>query len=142
VAFASAGAGITIMLSGYASGGQIGLPLAAALTGAVGVSLVSRQPSYGEGALSVGIVSLFALLIMGRFFGELATNQAFLLFLGLLLGWLPELPYVRRLGPRLRGFARVVLIMVPVVVALMLAQQKFVKDSAGTSQEDYMDLGK
>jgi len=149
VALVLAGAGVTVMLSGYASGGEMGLPLAAALAGVVGASLALRKPFYGEGALSVAVVGLFALLVMGRFFGQLATGHAALLFLGLLLCWLPELPYVRRLGPRLRGFARVVLVAVPVAVALTLAQQKFVEESSRTSPgaqepsiQDYMNFGK
>jgi hypothetical protein len=149
VALVLAGAAVTVMLSGYASGGEMGLPLAAALAGVVGASLALRRPFYGEGALSVAVVGLFALLVMGRFFGQLATGYAALLFFGLLLCWLPELPYVRRLGPRLRGLARVALMAVPVAVALTLAQQKFVEESSRTSPgaqepsiQDYMNFGK
>ncbi|HLJ96042.1 MAG TPA: hypothetical protein VKU02_22900 [Gemmataceae bacterium] len=140
VAIAVAGAAITIMLSGYASGGEIGLPLAAALAGIVAASLALRQPFPGEGALSLGIVGLFALLVIGRFFGQLATAHGALLFFGLLLCWLPELP---------RGLARVVLVTVPVAVALALAQHKFAEDSGRTSSgapepsiQDYLDFGK
>jgi hypothetical protein len=86
---------------------------------------------------------------MGRFFGELTTVNAGLLFFGLLLCWLPELPYVRRLGPRLRGLLRIVLVAVPVAVALALAQQKFAADSGESapgskepSIQDYMDFSK
>jgi hypothetical protein len=88
----------------------------------------------------VGIVGFFALLIIGRFFGQLATTHAALLFFGLLLCWLPELP---------RGLARIVLVAVPVTVALTLAQQKFAEDSARTSPgsqepsvQDYLNFGK
>jgi hypothetical protein len=140
VAVASAGAAITVMLSGYASGGQIGLLLAAALAGVVGASLLLRQRFREEGALGVGIVGLFALLVMGRFFGQLTTSNAALLFFALLLCWLPELP---------RGLARVVLVAVPVAVALTLAQQKFVEDSGRPSSgsqepsiQDYLNFGK
>src|SRR5207247_6343293 len=51
VAVASGGAAITVMLSGYATGGEIGLPLAAALVGAVGGAVLVRQPFRGSGAL-------------------------------------------------------------------------------------------
>ena len=40
LAVTTAGAAVTVMLSGYATGGQIGLPLAAALMGATGATLV------------------------------------------------------------------------------------------------------
>jgi hypothetical protein len=149
LALACAGTGITVMLSGYASGGQMGLALAGALSGAVIASLAVSEPMDVSGLLGVGIVGLFSLLVMGRFFGELAATNGVLLFFGLLVCWFPELPYIRRLGPRLRGGVRVVLTAVPVVVALLLAQQKFVADSAQNSPvsrepsiEDYMNFGK
>lgn len=149
VALACAGAAVTVMLSGYASGGQLGLPLAAALVGAVLASLILAESPDRKGVVGLGIVGLFALLVIGRFFGQLAWSHAALLFSAPLLGWLPELPYVRRMGPLFRGFGRVALTTVPVVVALILAQQKFVVDSEQNSAEtpepsvqDYLDYGK
>ncbi|HEV3259179.1 MAG TPA: hypothetical protein VG013_20065, partial [Gemmataceae bacterium] len=143
VALACAAAAVTVMHSGYASGGQVGLPLAAALAGAVAASLVLSGPPAMEGALGLAVVGLFALLVIGRFFGELTTLNAALLFFAPLLCWLPELP------PRFRGVARVVMVAVPVAVALLLAHQKFAEDSARTapgpqepSTQDYLDIGK
>ena len=83
-----------------------------------------------RGVLGVGLVTLFALLLAGRFFGKLTTANAVLLLAAPLLGWLPELPYVRRLGPRARGSMRVALAAVPLVVALILANQKSEADAA------------
>jgi len=149
VALACGGAAVVVMLSGYASGGQLGLPLAAALTGAVLASLALSGTPDMEGALGIGVVGLFALLVLGCFFGQLTTINAALLFFAPLLGFFPELPYVCRLGPRLRGFLRLVLVLAPVLVALTLAQQKFVSDSTRTSPgskepslQDYLDYGK
>jgi hypothetical protein len=149
VAVACAGAAVTIMLSGYASGGEMGVPLTGALAGAVVASLALTTPPDEEGMLGLGIVGLFALLLMGRFFGQLATPHAALLFFGTLLCWVPELPYLRRLGPWLRGLLRVLSVALPVAAAITLAQQKFVSDSARTSPgsgepsiQDYMDFGK
>ena len=137
------------MLSGYASAGQIGLPLAASLTGALAAALVLPRPPEVGGVLSFGVVGLFALLVIGHFFGQLATNHAVLLFFGTLLCWLPELPYLRRLRPRWRGLVRIVLVAVPVAVAVTLAQQKFVADSNRTapgsqepSLQDYLNFEK
>ncbi|HMC88041.1 MAG TPA: hypothetical protein VKI17_00770 [Gemmataceae bacterium] len=150
LALVAACAGVTIMLSGYASGGQLGFPLAAALGGAAVASLVlGRNPDL-RGVLGVGMVTLFALLLAGRFFGKLTTVNAALLFAAPLLGWLPELPYVRRLGPRTRGSMRVVLAAVPLLLALILANQKSEADAASpstpgskeTSIEDYLNFGK
>jgi hypothetical protein len=100
--------------------------------------------------VGLGVVGLFALLVVGRFFAELTGAHAALLFSAPLLGLVPELPYVRRLGPRLRGLGRVVLTAVPVVLALALAQQRFAAESAppgsaaeeGPTLQDYMDFGK
>ena len=97
LAVTSAGAAVTVMLSGYATGGQVGLPLAAALMGTMAATLVLTRSSRGTGPLGVPIVGLFSLLVIGRFFGELTSAHAILLFCAPLLGWLPELPYVRRL---------------------------------------------
>lgn len=102
-----------------------------------------------EGLLGLGVVGLFALLVIGRFFGELSTAHALLLLLAPLLCWLPELPYVRWIGLRWRGCARVVLAATPVAIVLLLAQQKFAEESARTparplegSSDDYMQFGK
>jgi hypothetical protein len=149
LALACAGAAVTVMLSGYASGGQLGLPLAGALAGAAVAALALGGPPELDGLLGLGVVGLYGLLVIGHFFGQLATSSAALLFAAPLLCWIPELPYVRRLGPRLRGLAGVVLAAVPVVVVLTLAQHKFVEDSARKapmpnepSFQDYLDYGK
>jgi hypothetical protein len=138
-------AGLVIMLSGYATGGQFGVPLAAGLAGVALGSLVRKGHPGTEGALGVGVVGLFALLVVGRLFAGLTSLNATLLFGAPLLGWLPEL-----LGLRIRGRAvlRLALVAVPVVIALVLAQQKFAADSSQTqsgtegSLDDYMNFGK
>jgi hypothetical protein len=149
LAVASAGAAVAVMLSGYASGGQLGLPLAAGLVGATLASLLVRGRLQTDGLVGLGVVGLFALLLIGHFFGQLSATYAAVLFLGPLLCGLPELPYVRRLAPVLRGAAGILLTTVPVVLVLVLAQQKFVADSAQStpdskepSLQDYMDYGK
>jgi hypothetical protein len=149
VALTCAGAAVTVMLSGYASAGQLGLPLAAALTGAGVVLAALPGPSSREGILGVGIVGLFALLVLGRFFGQLATEYAALLFFGTLLCWLPELRYLRRMEARLRGVGSVLWVAIPVAITVTLAQQKFVREANRTSSdspeptiEDYLKFGK
>ena len=113
LAVASAAAAVTVMLSGYATGGQVGLPLAAAIMGATAAMLVLTRSSRGTGPLGVPIIGLFSLLVIGRFFGELTSVHAILLFCAPLLGWLPELPYAMpaavmgpRTGPRNPGCGR------------------------------------
>jgi hypothetical protein len=148
LAVACGGAAITIMLSGYASGGQPGLPLAAVLIAVVVASLFVTGPVDAAGPISIGVVGLFSLLVVGRFFGELTTPHALLLGCAPLFCWVPDLPGLRRLGAHLRGGLRVVLTALPVAAAVFLARQSFVQDSApvgtgdgGATIEDYMNYG-
>ncbi len=122
LAVACAGASATVMLSGYAFGSQMGLPLAAALAGALAASLALSDTPDLSGVIGLGVVGLFTLLVVGRFFGTLTTTNAVLLFGAPLLCWLPGLP------PRYCGFVRVLWAAVPVALALMLARAKFVED--------------
>jgi hypothetical protein len=150
LAVASAGAALTVMFSGSASGGQVGLPLAAAIVGSATAMLVLTRSSRGSGPLGVPIIGLFSLLVMGRFFGELTSAYALLLFCAPLLGWLPELPYVSRLPSWARGLASVLLVGALVSALVVLAQRKFDRDfqspsGAGTKEpsvRDYMNFGK
>jgi hypothetical protein len=143
-------AGAAVMLSGDLTGGQLGLPLAAALGGAAAGSLLVRGAPGASGALGVGLVGLFSLLVIGRFFAELTTTHAVLLGLAPLLCWLPELPYVRRVPAWARGLARLALVAAPLVLVVVQAQQKFAEDSNSPTTpaageptfQDYMDFGK
>jgi len=146
----SAGAAVTVMLSGYATGGQVGLPLAAALLGTSAAALALPHSARGTNPLGVAIVGLFSLLVIGRFFGELTTAHAILLFCAPLLGWLPEMPYLRRLPAWGRGLVRVLLVGALVSAVLVQAQRKFDQNFRSPSEagpqepsiQDYMDLGR
>jgi hypothetical protein len=150
LAVASAAAAVTVMLSGYATGGQVGLPLAAALVGGTAAVLVLRRSPRQTGPLGMAIVGLFCLLVIGRFFGELTSAHAILLFCAPLLGWLPELPVLRRLPPWARGLARVILVGALVSAVLLHARSQFIKDFNSSSPaapneptvQDYMDFGR
>ena len=149
VAVAGVGASATVMLSGYATGGQIGLPFSAALAGATCASLFRARPACTGTMVSLGIVGLFGLVIIGHFFGELRADLACLVFFAPLLAWSPELPYLRCLRPLVRSPLRLILTATPVAVALFLAARDFAhassQGSPGTSEpsiQDYMDFGK
>jgi hypothetical protein len=145
-----AGAAVTVMLSGYASGGQVGLPLAAALVGAAAAALVPPGPARTIGPLGVGGVGLFSLLVIGHFFGQLIVAHAILLFGAPLLAWIPELPYLRRLPAWARGLARVIVVGAAVAAVVAHAQWRFAESSQATSRsapnepsvEDYMNFGR
>jgi hypothetical protein len=151
LALTAGGAGTTVMLSGYATGGELGFPLAAGLVGAAAASLIFAETPDLRGAIGVGIVGLFSLLVVGRFFGNLTTANLAVLLAAPLLAWLPELLPVRRAGPCARSVARVVLVATPVAIVLILAAQKFSADSASSSakpdasepsSDDYMKFRK
>jgi hypothetical protein len=147
---ACAAAGVAVMLSGDLTDGQLGLPLAAALAGAAAASLVIRGAPGVSGALGVGVVGLFSLLVIGRFFAELTTTHAVTLGLAPLLCWLPELPYVRRVSPWARGLARLALVATPLALVVVQAKQQFDENSGSPTTpaageptlQDYMDFAK
>ena len=146
VAGAVLGSGLVIMLSGYATGGQLGIPLAAALVGCMLASALSKESLPGEIALGVGTVGLFSLVFIGRLYAELTTLNGTLLLAAPLLGWLPELLPT---APRVRVMLRLVLTAAPVVVAPFLAKQNATALSAqpasGTEAsivDEYMSFGK
>lgn len=148
LALVSAGSALAVMLSGYGTGGQMGLPLAAALAGAGIAALVLRRPVEVSAAVSLGVVGLFALLVIGRFFGTLETTHALVLFATPLLCGLPELLRSPKVRPWMRSVLQMLLVSVPVVFVIVQAQQKFTEASrppAGPTEpslQDYMDFGK
>src|SRR5205823_2596634 len=78
-------AGMALMLSGYLTGGKAALPLAAGLAAvAITQRLVGLRAAH-PGAIGIGVVSLFSILVLGRFFGELSTVRAVTIFLAPLL---------------------------------------------------------
>jgi hypothetical protein len=138
-------AGATVVFSGCISGGLLALPLGAGLIGAAVASLVLSASPTSTGWLGPGVVGLFSVLVSGRFFADLSTVQALVLFLVPLLGWLPELPGFRRLRLFWRDVARTVLVA---IAALVIAGLAFLKPSDTTrtspaemeSIQDYLDF--
>ena len=141
-------AGVTIMLSGSLTDGQLGFALAGALAGAVVASLAMPCSPVIRGGVGVGIVGLFALVVMGRFFSELTTTHAVLLFCAPLACWVVELPHLRALRPWLRGLIQLLLVAVPLAIVVVQAQRQFTADSqgkagnAGDADDPYAGYGK
>jgi hypothetical protein len=149
LAIVSGGSAITIMLSAYASGGQAGLPLAAALLGASVVAMIAPGPARLTVPIGLAIVGLSSLLVIGRFFGELRTDHAVLLFIAPLLAWLPELPFLRKMPPWARGLTRVLLVIVVVSGVLADAGRRFAAGSGPSApgsvdpqSQDYEEYGR
>jgi hypothetical protein len=134
LALAVGASALAIMLSGYATGGQAGLPLAAALLGGSAVALVVVPGRCRPAApIGVALVGLSSLLLAGRFFGELRSDHAILLFGAPLLAWLPELPGLRRLAPWARGLARVLLVGIITSGVVVDAARRFAAESGSSA---------
>lgn len=150
VALSCLGAAATVALSGYASIAGIGIALAAAVTGCTLAARMPRSSPHLDAVISLSAVGLFALVVVGHYFGNLTLGHAVALLVSPLLGWLPEWLPLQRLGSMGRGVSRLVLTTVPIAVVLALAYQQFVRDSARfapssrnePSLQDYLDFGK
>ena len=121
------GAGLLVLLSAYPSGGETGLALAAALAGTVAAACLLVAAPALEGAIGLGVVGLFGILMMGRFFGELTTPRALIVFLTPLLCWVSELPVLCRRPAWQVALVRLALVAVPLACVLFLAQRDFAR---------------
>lgn len=124
-------AGVTVMLAGYIKGGAAAFPLAATVvaTTLAAVLVTSRcgiPATFNPSAIiGIGVVGLFGLLFIGRFYGRLSTESALTMLLAPLLCWVTELPLLRNRKPWLVGLVRLALVAIPLVVVLVLAKRDF-----------------
>lgn len=129
-------AGLTVMMAGYIKGGAAAFPLVATLLATtIGARLITKRSgaaaNFGSPAIiGIGVVGLFGLLFIGRFFGRLSTGSALAMLLAPLLCWVTETPLLRRRQPWLVGSIRLVLVAIPLVVVLVLAKRDFDRDMA------------
>jgi hypothetical protein len=148
LSMALSAAGVAVMLTGYITGGELGLPICAALAGAIAASCAAPAGDVRGSSVGIGVVGLFSILIVGRFFGSLSTEQALILFLAPLLCWLPELPGIRKLPPWASGILRLILVAIPLAFVLVQAQKDSAKgagEGPGENQptlQDYLNFGK
>ena len=135
-------AGLTVMLAGYLKGGVAAFPLASTiLATAIGAWLVTRYAGTSShfnspAILGIGVVGLFGLLFIGRFFGRISTGSALAIFLAPLLCWVTEFPVLRRQKPGIVGSVRLILVVIPLVVVLSLAKEEFDRNMAPLLQHD------
>lgn len=131
-----AGAALTIMLSGSATDGQLGLVLGAAVGGAALASFLLPAPPQGTAAIGIGVVALFSLLVGGRFFADLTTVHAAVLCASALLCWLPQLPPLRKLKPWLRDGLCVLAVAIPVAIVVFQAERAHTAQSKAPGSDD------
>ena len=118
-------AGLVVMLAGYINGGAAAIPLGGALLAASVVTWIVAGTADVRGLISVAVVSLFGLLFIGRFFGNISTTQALVIFFAPLLCWVTEFPVIRRLPPFRIGVIRIVLVSIPLLIVLVLSTMDF-----------------
>lgn len=121
-------AGLTVMMAGYLNGGAFAFPLVAALvTTSAATCLASPllPAPQSPAGVGFGVVSLFGLVFVGRFFGELSTVCALTLLLTPLLCWASELHLLRSRKPWLIGSVRIVLVAIPLAIVLVVAKREF-----------------
>ncbi|APZ92944.1 hypothetical protein [Fuerstiella marisgermanici] len=129
-------AAVTVMLAGYINGGAAALPLVATLLATTAaIWLVSMRSTsavhvYCPAILGIGVVGLFSLLFVGRFFGRLSTPVAITILVAPLLCWTSEALPPRYRKPWFVGTLRLTLVAIPLVVVLALAKIDFDRDMA------------
>ena len=117
--------GVTVMLCGYLLGGFVALPIAGAIAGATLASFAFAKQPPDNPCLGIGIIGLFTVLFIGRFFGSLPTSVAICLLLVPLLGWTGEIPLFRKLPPSARAAIGVAVVLVALILIVTWAQIRF-----------------
>lgn len=122
--------GLAIMLKGYLSGGEAGLPLAGALVGCGLASVAFKLPKeFFVGAAGVSVIMLFGLLFVGRFFGQLSTARMLALFLAPLLCWISEFKAVRQRPSWQIALLRLALVAALLAMVVLSAKGDFDRDT-------------
>ncbi len=137
VAQTTVAGGLALMLSGYATGGQAALPLAAGLVAVAFVAWWLKTAPPSVAALGIGIPGLFGILMLGVFFGDLAPARGLVLLIAPVVCWASELPVLRARKPRVIAAVRLALATIPLAAVLFLAQRDFAKNMETTTGGEY-----
>ncbi|TWU04537.1 hypothetical protein [Stieleria varia] len=130
-------AGATVMMAGYINGGAAAIPLAATLFGVSVAPCLSprymrrdhevRLPNgfLASAIIGIGVVGLFGLLFVGRFFGEISTMPALTILIAPLLCCVSEAPKIRDRKPWIVASLSLILVAIPLMVVLIAANREF-----------------
>lgn len=141
-------AGIAVAVSGYATGGLLGVPLAAALMGATFANLRSSDPGTLRNAAGFATVGLFALVLVGHWFGSLGVRPAMLLLASPVALAVLRLPVVAGRSGWARAMAAILAVGLPVAGAIIAALCTFADEAkpsapdGGPTFQDYINFGK
>jgi len=134
--------GVVVMLGGYIKGGAAAIPMVAVVLGAslaprvftkyaaTRIEIRKQDQFVPEVIVGVGVVSLFGLLFVGRFFGEVSTGSAITMLLAPLLCWTTELPLLRSRKAWIVGSLRLAIVAVPLLFVLIAAKREFDRELA------------
>ncbi len=118
-------AGMLVLMAGYIKGGVAAFPWSAALAGTTIGAWLTKKHLNLAAVLSIGIVVLFAILFIGRFFGALTTGWAVLVAAAPLLCWVAEIPALRAWAPWRRECLRLALVIAALLIILIAGKQRF-----------------
>ena len=126
------------MMAGYIKGGAAALPLATVL---IVFALSSkfrvierllgkdqnlfRTKEIKTPAIGIGLVSLFSLVWIGRFFGQLTSTDAVAIFFAPTLCWITELPLLRNKSPAMKSVICLAAVIIPLTILLANAKHEF-----------------
>ncbi len=125
--------GATVMPSGYYLGGLLALPIAGAIAGASLASYAFPKQPVENPCLGVGLIGIFTICFIGRFYASLPTSLAICLLLAPLLAWTAELPCFRKLPAAARTAIRIGTVLAALLVIVTYAQVSF-NSAIGTGQ--------
>ncbi len=124
-------AGISIMLAGYIKGGVAAFPVAASVIGVVSISQFLRSDERSDdgqsmqGTIGPGVTTLFSLLWIGYFFGQLPAINSVVIFFAPVLCWVSEFSFFRALNCRRRFLLRLIVVTIPLLTQLTIAKLAF-----------------
>lgn len=127
--------GLSTILAGYIKGGVAALPLVGAIAGAaLVISLMAKKTesmrSNSQLLIGIGVTTLFSLLWIGRFFGQLTTFDGLMIFLSPHCCWLTEYRPFRDCGSKCRLAILMAAVSLPLLVVLFFKWQQFMQKMA------------
>lgn len=136
LAIVAGGTGVTILMSGSQTLGQLGISLAAVLIGVAVAFLITRKSIFlSTSHLDLTITLLIGIWLCGYFYAQLSPVHVILLALAPQAAWVGHL-----IGPKqgLRtALVRLIPVMILVMIVVGLAVMKFTQESAYDSYGSY-----
>ncbi|MGI8979425.1 MAG: hypothetical protein ACR2FY_09380 [Pirellulaceae bacterium] len=123
--FTALAGGATVMLCGYYRGGLLALPIVGAIAGVTLASYAFPKQPTENPCLGIGLIGIFTITFIGRFYGSLPTSLAICLLLAPLLAWTAELPRIRKLPSVARAAIRIAAVVAALIAIVTFAQIRF-----------------